>query len=190
MKKHISKIIPPIAIASLVLVLVTITYVYIYIDITSIRKNTEALAINIQKETSRNRELDSIQQNIKLKLADRETVNSLFVGVDGAVDFIGQVEAIGKNNSLKTETKKIELKEDENLKSVDKSLISVTLGTRGSWSDTMKFLGQLINMPYKIAIDSVSIIYSKNTTTGQKVEDTNASNWQTEVVFNVIKTNK
>lgn len=174
MKKHLSKIGGLLIAVSAVLVLVLFTYIYLYRDILDTKTKVEQTHLELEKDRLKDAELEAIQKNIKLTISDSDTLKALFVPADGVVDFIQNIETVGKQIGLQIETKNIEPEETDVLTAVGKENINVTLETEGSWQNSMQFLSLLSNLPYKISIISLDFSFK------EKV-------WVSSIIFSVIK---
>lgn len=128
-----------------------------------------------------------------------DKVNSYFVGRDGVVGFIEGVENEARSKGLVLLIRSVGTENfgglsDEESVGATKEVMRLKLEARGSWQANMQFISFLEHLPYKVALENVSISRSvdgENPSSGNSQASTSstvgAPEWRSRIELTVLK---
>ena len=106
----------------------------------------------------------------------------------GDVQFIENLESVARNSGLSIDIDSLLLENDPKATQTTITVLRIKVKTKGSWSNTYKFISELESLPYKIKINSVLLsktsedLASKD---GKKI--TSKSQWSASIDIGVLK---
>ena len=192
MKKNLSKTILLLVVSCAFLLLAGYCYYYTYSKIQEKISNIGNISSDLKSKKEKNDELDSINRNLKSTMQSHDRLQSLFVADGSVVDFIQNLEQMGKESGLAVSTDSVSSNDSPDLLTLKKEFLLISMTVKGTWAGNMKFLKLLENLPYKVAISS----FSSESSDGQSSDNSSAKNiaeklpkhyWKSVITFSVIK---
>lgn len=116
------------------------------------KKASQAKELSASVERSRGEEknINAIARALQETERSREKLGEYYLKKSGIVFFIERLESMGKNAGLKTIVQNVSVPEKS-------AILSIGVDTEGSFEDTFYFLSLLEKLPYKLAIESVTM---------------------------------
>ena len=126
------------------------------------RESSEVLSKQVLVDEKRQytQQVESIYEKTA---SDRALISSHSVTADKVVDFIEIIEQIGTTTSSATVISAIDINE---------GFLKAHMEMKGSWSDIMKALVLVENIPYSIALNNIRLIKS-----AESAENLGAGSW-------------
>ena len=153
--------------SAMALVVSALAYGYLLLVFSNMRTNIKDLYDTHAESKAVLAELNKVEQNLKATLASRDRLLSLLVRQESIVDFIQTLEALMKKAGI---TGSVDTVSEEPISgdgASNKEKLLVALSASGSWQGIVKFVGLLEKIPYKSAINSLSISYTETDTKGK-----------------------
>jgi len=104
-------------------------------------------------------EKDEALRNAKIALAENRDsiskIDSYFIAGDGVAPFIGNIEALGKQYGVGVSIGSVAVESDPKMKNDFKETLHLKVETTGSWSNIVRFLSAVENLPYHVVLDQV-----------------------------------
>lgn len=180
---HLIKIIIFLSICSLVLLA---AYFFLFMDIKKKNENISEQMQYLSSEISREDYAVTTQKLLDGLKSDISRIKSSIVPVSGEVVFIEGLEAIARQNNLTINIDSIVVDGDQKNSSTTITTLKIKASTKGSWTNTYKFISQLEFLPYKIKLNS--LVLSKADDVGVEAGALKVKNpWQTSFEINVLK---
>lgn len=129
---------------------------YLFADIKKIDKEVSFRLSLIESEVRLDESLRSIKVIMNETKKEREQINLIFIQPNGTVDFIEEVESLGRIAGVKLEIESVGVDNTKKTASSTESF-RLSLKTEGSWANTMHLLSLLENMPHKISFENVRL---------------------------------
>jgi hypothetical protein len=131
-----------------------VAYVFMYKD--AVIKAEEADAIKTAVSVADKHTLEA--ENMKIiynnTVSDRALVPSFLVSVDDAVPFIDAVEAIGPATGVTLSISSLSSGTDN---ASSHGIVTATISAVGNWTNVMRAVQMVENMPYAISIKSINM---------------------------------
>lgn len=142
---------------------------------------TSAILGKIDQVTKKNAELNTIKKTITATEEDRAKLAAYFVTDQSIVSFLEYLESLGALTN--TNTAITTVSEDK-----DSSTATIILSSIGSYSDTIRFIELLENMPYRMEIEHFTFVTKEDPTddTGEVADP----KWQVDITFKLISYRK
>jgi hypothetical protein len=143
-------ILVPIAILSLIAS--SLSYLYLY---NFIVKKAEAYSDTLKKVELEKERKKNEQETVKMyvdTLSDRNRLGSFFVSEDKVIEFIESVEKIGPESSTAIELSSIKVEEGH---------FRFHSEVKGSWTNVIRALILIENLPYSMSLDNVRIFFGE-----------------------------
>lgn len=184
-------------ICSILAVISVVGYIFFTNYIAGLTDKTSALKSDIDLNQIKYFRLESLRKATENTSDQKQKITDLFVSTNKAVDFIGEVEGLAKASNLSYSTKSIENSDAGNLSEQNKDLLTITISTTGSWSNTIKFIRLIETLPYSVKVESVDLTSAGPSSASsdasvQSVESTSTPNvvsskWTLTIKFSVIE---
>lgn len=123
-------------------------------------ENISKLTNYLDSEMNREGYVVSTQKLLQSLDGDINRVRSLIIPNSGDVEFIENLESIAKSNNLIIDLDSLVFENDPKAPQNSVAVLKVKAKTKGSWTNTYKFIAELEALPYKIKINSM--LLSKN----------------------------
>lgn len=115
------------------------------------------------KDSYRNTESESFKEEKQLALKsaslsnteDIQTLRSFFIQKGDEVEFIKQIENIGRKAGIKFEIDSIDLKTETS--DSFKEDVMIKLSINGSWESVVSFLDMLEKMPFGVSVENLNL---------------------------------
>lgn len=133
---------------------------YIYEVLKWKNENITKLTNYLDSETNREEYVISTQKLLQNLDIDINKARSLIIPNSGDVEFIENLEFVARNNNLIIDLDSLTLENDPKAPQNSVTVLKIKAKTKGSWSNTYKFIAELEALPYKIKINSM--LLSKN----------------------------
>lgn len=130
---------------------------YLFANIKNIDKAVSARLTQTESAVKKDESLRSIKNLMNDTKKEREQIAGFFVQPNGTVDFIEAVESLGGMTGVKIEIDSVGVEALKNKTASSAESFRLSLKTEGSWSNTMRLLSLLENMPYKISFEKVNL---------------------------------
>lgn len=184
-------------ICSILAVISVVGYIFFTNYIAGLTDKTSALKSDIDLNQIKYFRLESLRKATENTSDQKQKITDLFVGENKAVDFIGEVESLAKASNLSYSTKSIENSDAGNLSEQNKDLLTITISTTGSWSNTIKFIRLIETLPYSVRVESLDLTSAgypsaSSEASVQSAEPTStpsvvSSKWTSTIKFSVIE---
>lgn len=187
-----------IAAIILTLVLIGLNY-FFFMEIKNINTRT-SLSMNDVEMYKKEQESLAGRNGIAEIASLVEKVNSYFVGKDGVVGFIENIESEARSEGLvllirSVGTENFGGASDEESVGATKEVMRLKLEARGSWQGNMEFISFLEHLPYKVSFESVGISRSldgenaggSSATAGSGTVVTASPEWRSRIELTVLK---
>ncbi len=138
---------------------------------------TSAILGKIDQVTKKNAELNTIKKTITATEEDRAKLAAYFVTDQSIVSFLEYLESLGTLTN--TDTSIITVSEDK-----ESSTATITLSSIGSYSDTIRFIELLENMPYRMEIERFTFVTKEDP--ADDTEEITNPKWQVDITFRLI----
>lgn len=176
-----------ITMLSIFSVAVITLYVYLFADIKRMDKTVSERMTEIESELENDRQLQSIRNLMNDAKSDLGQITNFFVQPAGAVDFIEQVESLGKMAGVNMEIDSVGIDSVKNTASSSTESFKISLKTEGLWVNSMHLLSLLENMPYHISFDSINLQKIAGGTESVANKGKDSVYWTGNFVFSVLK---
>ena len=160
---------------------------YLFIKIKKIDEVVSARLIQVESEVKKDESLRSTKKLMEDTKREREQIVSLFVGPNGAVEFIETVESLGRVADVKLTIESVGVEALKDKKAEKTESFRLAVKTEGSWVNTIHLLSLLEGAPFKISFSNVNLekISSESNLVGGG--ENLPSYWAGNFTFNVLK---
>lgn len=93
-------------------------------------------------------------------LSDRNKLSSYFITEDKIIGFIESVEAVGDYSKTDVTLSAINTDDFNNLEKGNSGHLKTHIDIKGDWSNVMKALILIENMPYSISINNMNLLFA------------------------------
>ena len=116
--------------------------------------SSSALEGELEVERRVSSQLQASKEVVAGTAEERDKVETFFVGKDGVVAFLENLEVLGRDAGLEMEVSSVGLVEEKQDRAGERSYedLSVNITSKGSWTQNFRFLSILENMPLKLQI--------------------------------------
>lgn len=114
-------------------------------------KEVAMIAWEIQAYEQSGEKLTSMRHLVDDTRREREKIDSLFVGGDNIIGFIGRIESLGRHAGVSLELKSVDVTKD------GEGALSLRFSTKGDWESTLYFLALMESMPLRIETENVNL---------------------------------
>ncbi|MBA3550846.1 hypothetical protein H0W32_01395 [Patescibacteria group bacterium] len=127
----------------------------------------------------------SLKQFLATSGPDIEKLSSRIVSRDGTVAFLEMIEKIARDTGLIIDTESVNVAASPiNIEEFE--TLNLVLSTRGTWSNTYRFLSILETLPYKVTITGAEINQLEEGVLSEGIS-VSTTPWSGSFTFNVIK---
>jgi hypothetical protein len=137
-----------------------IAYYCLYFAYKNLGTELSTLNAKSSDDKARLEQLQTIEDNLKVTLDDKDRLSALLIKSDGVVDFIQYLESTMKKLHLTGAIDSVAEEHPQELESTDKQKLNIALSAVGNWPSVVKFVGLIEKLPYKSAIDSFALTHS------------------------------
>lgn len=162
-------------------------YMYATRYIGSLTEKTSKLKSDIELAEIKNRNLQTLQRAAQNTGDEKEKITSYFVGKDGAVSFVSEIEGLAAASNLKYTTDTIETTNLPELEGQGKELLHVVFTSNGSWNNTVKFLSLLESLPYSMRIEKLDFDSARLDAAAGTSTPASSRSWKMTINFSVVK---
>lgn len=138
------------------LVLIALHY-FMYGDIKKKNESISSLQYDLSTKASKQDYLIATERSLDKFAVEIAHAQDSAVPKEEEIKFIEKIESIAKNNGLAIEIKSLILKNEE-LPSLDLTILKVQTKTTGSWKGTYMFIAEIESLPVKLKIGRTSMI--------------------------------
>lgn len=181
------KTIKIIAIATTLNLIVFGACFYLFMNIKKIDKVVSEQLTQIESEVKKDESLRSIKNLMNDTKEEREQIAGLFVQPNGTVDFIEEVESLGRVAGVKLEVESVGIGALKDKTGSSTESFRLFFKTEGSWGGTMHLLSLLENMPYKISFENVRLGKVSGGSSSESGKGITPSYWSGNFSFSVLK---
>ncbi len=125
-----------------------IGYFFMYRTIVSQAQSSSKVITEINAENGRKQQESDLTKIYYDTITDRTRISSFFIHEDKVVDFIQKMEKIGTDSGTELDLSSI---------SSDGGYVKAHVSDRGSWSNLMRALVLIENLPYSLTISNVRL---------------------------------
>lgn len=173
-------------------------YYFAFNDLLKTKKDIVFAREEAMRSKAESDQIEVFKKNIASTLDSQNTLSKIYINEDEIINFITMVEDLGKESGVIVVTESIDAKESDELKDKNKEILSVSLNTSGSFSDSIKYLELIENLPYKIQIPVLNLSFVEaevlpEVKTGEtkgdakEIKATKKSYWKGSIKFEAIK---
>lgn len=171
-------------IVSIVMALITISaFIFIFKVIENKNKHASKVLITLADKMAEKENAKLLAKKVTELGIVHENINNYFIDPSKIDTFVDYLEKLGIENKTDLSIKNIEAREKE------QNIITFEVLVSGSFNDVMKVVYLLENIPYNVSLNQVFI--NENT---KKIEEevkgikkeTIISNWQADIIFNIL----
>lgn len=168
-------------------------YGFLHLKTAKTYEEIKKLKEKIAEEKVKDRQFSLIKSDIKNTLADYEKIEKLFVGREGLVDFIQNLEDLGKSAKVLVLTKGVTSKSlspdlgIEEEKDFLKEEITVNLDVYGSLETNTAFLNLIEHLPYKTNVSAISFEKLGEKNVNKDVPEKNSFTFKSNITMTVLK---
>lgn len=136
-------------------------YGLIYFKIKSNDKASTLYAVTAATDSAKDESLRAMKTSLSQNQDFFAQADSFFIPSDGVVDFINQLEALGKLAHVSLSVASVNVPDQMSTQNADfKQPLGLQIDTQGSWKNTYDFLSILENLPYVVQLNSVTFTLS------------------------------
>ena len=143
------------------MVVLTIAAVFFYVlffnNIKEKNKTISLITNDVDIAVQRDIKLRSVKDLIKDTQESRSELDTYFVIDDKIVDFIEDVERIGRYTGADVEVISVNVDDNRNAENDISELLKLNFEVKGEWREVFQFLVLIEKMPFKIDISTVSL---------------------------------
>lgn len=158
-----------------VAVAAAVAYVWFWNLVSVANDESSYLRGDIELQVRRNETAGSLEKLVDNTEAERQQIDSYFVGADQTIDFVEFLESLARTAGVSFEITSLEI---EQVKDDFKDYIVLRGEAVGDWSPTMNFLSLLENAPYRL--DLMDVVAAKS-------EETD---WETKILVKAFQLKK
>lgn len=147
-------------ILAFIIILTTASIVFYILFFNTIKnKNKEISLILNVTDTAIQREikLKSVDEIIKDTEYERKKLDTYFVADDSIVDFIEDIEELGRYVGIDIEIASVNIDNDLKTEDAISEILNLNIETKGKWEDIFYFLSLIEKMPFKIDIEKADL---------------------------------
>ena len=152
-------------------------YWYVFSKIRTVNVESAAVTAELDLEVKRDSFLRSVKKMLQDLSAEKSEISSYFVQQNGVVDFIKEVEALGKLSSTVVNVNSVTVQKQDDVNATEEELL-VSFRAAGSWKSTYKLLSLIETMPYALTLDRVHL---------EQTEEVEDGPWLLNVTMRVAK---
>jgi len=162
-------------------------YAYLYFDFVRTNDSISADSAAISQEATQEQQVIGLRQTVASLQKDQGLLDSLFVDNDKVADFIQSIESLADTAGVSHQLS-INVQPDDSLAADNKELLQFHMTTSGSWTNTIRFMTLLENMPYKVYVGSVELGEGSDQVSGVSGSPQKSSgSWKGDFDFSVVK---
>jgi hypothetical protein len=163
-------------------------FVFFFLAIQNKNKHTQVVDATLKERIANENQSEIIKKNLDFIKSSQEKINTYFVNVKNVDTFIGNLEKIGENNNVNLEVKGVDTSK------TDGKYITINISIDGSFSNLVKTIEIIENMPYKINFKSIylnkEILSTQNSSDPTKnVISAPLYKWSIVASFDVLSSN-
>ncbi len=164
-------------------------YYYLLVDIRRSNIDTSSKLAQINLETMKKEQLQSVKILMDETKIQRDKVANLFVQQDGSVGFIEMVESLGGTTGVKLNIESVGIGVSKAKIGSSTESIQLVVKTEGAWADVMHLLSMLESLPFKVSFDSVVLnkLSEASSPTPSMTAKKSLSYWNGSFGFSVLK---
>lgn len=161
-------------------------YAFAFTEIRSKQAREADLERELVIEYKKEREFRALKSLVEDTSPVRKALDDLFIAKDGIAAFIESVEALGSLSGLSLEVGGISV-EAAPVESDKREQLSLSLQTKGSWANTMKFLSLIENLPFVASLSAVDIKTADDIEADPKTKSRSPGIWKGRIDIKVLK---
>lgn len=132
-------------------------YGYIYWNIAQESKTIAELQVQSSEYQAKNDDLRSVKISLDENKDFISQIDTFFIAKDGVVSFINTLERLGQSTGLKINIQSVSVEPGSDPKDFKEGL-KLKIETEGGWQDSSRFLSIIENLPYRLVVNSASVI--------------------------------
>lgn len=132
-------------------------YGYIYWNIVQESHTITELQVQSNEYQAKNDALRSVKISLDENQDFISQIDTFFIAKDGVVNFINTLERLGQSTGLKINIQSVSVEQGSDPKDFKEGL-KLKIETEGSWQDSSRFLSIIENLPYRVVVNSASVI--------------------------------
>lgn len=164
-------------------------YYYLLMNIRRTDIDTSSKLTQINLETLKKEQLQSVKILLDETKTQRDKVNNLFVQMNDSVGFIEKIESLSETAGVKLIIDSVGI--DTSKTKIGSSTESIRLVVRaeGLWANVVHLLNILENLPFKVSFDTVVLnrISESLSLTPSKAKEKSPTYWNGSFSFGVLK---
>ncbi len=151
-------------------------------------ENISKLTNYLDSEMNREEYVTSTQKLLQSLDGDINRIRGLIIPTSGDVEFIENLEFVARSNNLIIELDSLVLENDPKAPQTTVTVLKIKAKTKGSWTNTYKFIAELEALPYKIKINSMLLSkVTDNLTSDDGKKIVSKGYWVTSFDIGVLK---
>jgi len=143
-----------LALALLVTSLGVGAWIVIQVRVVAQNANIAMAYEQLSLDERRDEQLRGVRALLRDTEAEQQEIDSYFVGADGIVQFLEELESLTRSTHAELEITSVDVKVEEESTSALEEL-SIILSVAGSWREVTTYLARLEALPYPITVSSV-----------------------------------
>jgi Tfp pilus assembly protein PilO len=176
-----------ILIISIIILLLCASGYFVFLfSFNSIRDDLDGMYSQSANQKARLSELQKIENNLKITLADKDKLASLFVKQESIVDFIQGIEATMKKLHLSGSIDSVAEENPPELDGTDKEKLNISLSASGNFGDVVKFAGLVEKLPFKSTVDSMNLAYGASDVNIQATKGASQLVWKISINMSAL----
>lgn len=137
--------------AILLNVVILVVLGLIFYEVRHKNQQISSVQNEISFESKKIDRLKNLQTLVETTSGDRELLDHYFLSKDNLVEFISLVEQLAKDAGVKVGLDNVGEEESENSQYLN---LRMNISTSGSWSDVLRYIAMLENLPYVVKLDN------------------------------------
>lgn len=162
-------------------------FFYLFTNIKKMDKVVSEQFLQIESEVKKDKSLRSIKNLMNDTKKEREQIARFFVGSNGTVDFIEEVESLGKIAGVKLVTESVGVDAIKDNAAIGTESFRLSIKTEGPWSGIIHLLSLLENMSYKISFGNANLNKISDGSDSAKNKNKTSPYWKGDFTFSVLK---
>lgn len=160
-----------------------IGYWFVYRNIIKQAETYSSGLENISLENEKKQHINEVAKVYIDTLEDRNKLSNYLLNDDKIVGLIEAIESIGVNSSSVVSISGIN---NEDLSSAEKGTfghLKARIDAKGSWTNIMRTLIMIENLPYSLSINNLTLSFEKNASSDPKIKSVKNDSWS--MSFNI-----
>lgn len=174
-------------------ILSILVYVFVYRTVISQAKKSAELSLKVSQDSERKKHEEDLQSIYDNTSSDREKIKSFLISQDKVVNFIEEIEKIGKDTDTDLSISSINAEDLSAKAEGETGYLTAIIETKGKWQNVMRAFELIENIPYSTSLNNVRLEAGKVIPSGLQApsksstkEKITASDWVLSVEIKAL----